>query len=226
MNLSGNGKRSRLAMLFPCQEPSQQARASGTTSMAALTRSGARKASEIGKLPGWGLPPARTRRVSSIGAGLAPLSAPVNRLGASRHVKCVAAAKQRLHSRCLECPLDCGRLVGSCSADGVRHRQRGFIGEYRWVGVNPKCSGRKRQNPVCTGGQARAGAVRLWLIFRFYVVTTLPEEEQLMPLSRLNEGFEIELEGTAVRPLAKDRDHRRTQGATSTPVLEFMPWRA
>ena len=65
---------------------------------------------------GWGLPPARTRRVSSIGAGLAPLSAPVNRLGASRHVKCVAAAKQRLHSRCLECPLDCGRLVGSCSA--------------------------------------------------------------------------------------------------------------
>ena len=60
---------------------------------------------------GWGLPPARTRRVSSIGAGLAPLSAPVNRLGASRHVKCVAAAKQRLHSRCLECPLDCGRLV-------------------------------------------------------------------------------------------------------------------
>jgi hypothetical protein len=57
-------------------------------------------------------------------------------------------------------------------------------------------------------------------------VTTLPEEEQLMPLSRLNEGFEIELEGTAVRPLAKDRDHRRTQGATSTPVLEFMPWRA
>jgi hypothetical protein len=167
MNLSGNGKRSRLAMLFPCQEPSQQARASGTTSMAALTRSGARKASEIGKLPGWGLPPARTRRVSSIGAGLAPLSAPVNRLGASRHVKCVAAAKQRLHSRCLECPLDCGRLVGSCSADGVRHRQRGFIGEYRWVGVNPKCSGRKRQNPVCTGGQARAGAVRLWLIVRF-----------------------------------------------------------
>jgi hypothetical protein len=28
-------------------------------------------------------------------------------------------------------------------------------------------------------------------------VTTLPEEEQLMPLSRLNEGFEIELEGIA-----------------------------
>ena len=54
-------------------------------------------------------------------------------------VKCVAATKQRLHSRCLECPLDCGRLVGSCSADDVRHRQRGFIGEYRWVGVNPKC---------------------------------------------------------------------------------------
>ena len=26
---------------------------------------------------GWGLPPARTRRVSSIGAGLAPLSAPL-----------------------------------------------------------------------------------------------------------------------------------------------------
>src|SRR3984893_18614726 len=29
------------------------------------------------------------------------------------------------------------------------------------------------------------------------IVTTLPEEEQLMPLSRLNEGFEIELEGIA-----------------------------
>ena len=48
---------------------------------------------------GWGLPPARTRRVSSIGAALAPLSAPVNRLGASRHVKCVAAAKQRCARR-------------------------------------------------------------------------------------------------------------------------------
>ena len=93
----------------------------------------------LGRCGRVGIGPARTRRVSSIGAGLAPLSAPVNRLGASRHVKCVAAAKQRLHSRCLECPLDCGRLVGSCSADGVRHRQRGFIGEYRWVGVNPKC---------------------------------------------------------------------------------------
>ena len=69
-----------------------------------------------------------------IGGALARVS-----VGVVVVVKCVAATKQRLHSRCLECPLDCGRLVGSCSADDVRHRQRGFIGEYRWVGVNPKC---------------------------------------------------------------------------------------
>ena len=76
----------------------------------------------------------RFTSLASIGGALARVS-----VGVVVVVKCVAATKQRLHSRCLECPLDCGRLVGSCSADGVRNRQRGFIGEYRWVGVNPKC---------------------------------------------------------------------------------------
>jgi len=64
----------------------------------------------------------RFTSLASIGGALARVS-----VGVVVVVKCVAATKQRLHSRCLECPLDCGRLVGSCSADGVRHRQRGSL---------------------------------------------------------------------------------------------------
>ena len=64
----------------------------------------------------------RFTSLASIGGALARVS-----VGVVVVVKCVAATKQRLHSRCLECPLDCGGLVGSCSADGVRHRQRGSL---------------------------------------------------------------------------------------------------